>query len=153
MPSLNKPALDRHFMGDPDKRLLRHIFTYSADLKANLSGPYPCNPKLRLTLAFTHSRFQRLGTHRFMWKHPYIDFAFAMQKVSCSNSAGLDVPRGYPARFQSLQAVFAERNVVAPRSIALHFASLALTVLNSLRHHCHFLDLCKNYTYQITFYR
>jgi hypothetical protein len=152
MPSLNKPALDRHFMSDPDKRLLRYVFTYSADLKANLSGPYSCDPKLRLTLSLTHSCFQRLGTHRFMRKHPYKDFTFTMQKVSSSNPAGFDVARGYPARFQSLQAVFAERNVVAPRSIALHSAALALTVLDSLRHHCHFLDLCKNYNYDIIFY-
>jgi hypothetical protein len=153
MPSLNKPAPDRHFMSDSDKCLLRHVFAHPADLKANLARPYSCNPKLRLTLTFAHSRLQRLGTYRFMRKHPYIDFAFTMQKVSCCNPAGFDVARGYPARFQSLQTVFAKCHVVAPRSIALHFAALALTVLNSLRHHCHFLDLFKNYTYQITFYR
>jgi hypothetical protein len=102
MPSFNKPAFDRHFMSNPDERLLRHIFAHSADFKANLPGPYSCNPKFRLTLAFAHSRLQRLGTYRLMWKHPDIDLAFTMQKVSCCNSASFNVPCCYPTRFQSL---------------------------------------------------
>jgi hypothetical protein len=128
MPSLNKPASDRHFVGDPDQRLLCHVFAYSADLKANLPGPDSGDPKLRLALAFAHSRFQRLGTYRLMRKQPDIDFAFTMQKMSCCNSAGFNVPCGYPATHE-----------VASRSIAFHFAALALTVLHSFRHHCHFL--------------
>jgi len=133
-------------MSDPDQRLLCHAFSYSADLKANLARPDSGNPKFWLTFTFAHSRFQRLGTYRLMRKQPDIDFAFTMQKMSCCNSAGFNVPCRYPATFLGLQAVFAERHEVASRSIAFHFAALALTVFHSFRHHCHFLDLCKNCT-------
>ncbi len=125
-------------MGDPYKRLFRYIFGYSADLKTNRPRLYSCHPEIRLALALTHSRFQRLGADRLMRKDSDIDFAFTMQEVSRGNSAGLNVPSGYPTGFQSLQSVFTESNEVASRRIALHLAALALTVLNSFWHHRHF---------------
>jgi len=139
MPSLYEPALYWHLMSDPYKRLLGHIFVNSADLKANRSRSYSCHPEIRLALALTHSRFQRLGTDRLMREDPDIDFALTMQKVSRGDPAGLNVPSGYPTGFQGLQAVFTKRNEVASRRIALHLAALALTVLHSFRHHRHFL--------------
>jgi len=139
MSSLNESAPDGHFMGDPDERLLCHIFIYSAYLKHNLSGPDSGNPKFGLTLTLAHSRFQGLGTYRLVWKEPKIDFAFTMQKMSSCNSAGFNVLGRYPVGLQSLQAVFAKRNKITSGGIAFHFAALALTELNSFRHHCHFL--------------
>jgi len=88
-----------------------------------------------------------------MWEEPNIHFSFTMQKMSCCNSTGLDVLGGYPTAFECLQAVLAKRNEVTSRSIALHFAALALAVLNSFRHHRHFSDPYKTYTYQNTFLR
>jgi hypothetical protein len=75
-----------------------------------------------------------------MRKYPKIDLAFTMQKMSSRYSAGLDVPGGYPTTFQSLQAVFTKRYKIAPGSITSHSATLALAILNSFRHHCHFLS-------------
>jgi hypothetical protein len=139
MSSFNESAPDGHFMSDPDERLLCHIFSYSAYLKHNLSGPDSGNPKFGLALTFAHSRFQRLGTYRLVRKEPEIDFAFTMQKMSCCNSAGFNVPGSYPTVLQSLQAVFAKRHKITSGGITLHCAALALTELDSFRHHCHFL--------------
>jgi hypothetical protein len=102
MSSLNKPAPDRHFMSDPDQRLLCHVFVYTTDLKANLAGPDPGDPERGLTLTFAHSRLQRLGTHRLMRKQPNINFALTMQKMSRSNSAGFNALGAYPTGFQGL---------------------------------------------------
>jgi hypothetical protein len=131
-------------MSDSDQRLLCHVLTYSADLKHNLPGPDSGDPKFRLTLTFAHSRLQRLGTYRFVRKYPKINFAFTMQEMSRRNSAGFNIPSRYPAAFQGLQAVFTKRYKIASRSITLHFAALALTMLNSFRHHCHFLRPLQN---------
>jgi hypothetical protein len=122
----------------PKQRLLCHFLTYSADLKANLPRPDSGDPKFRFTFTFAHSRFERLGTYRFMRKYSDIDLAFAVQKVSRCNSAGFNIPCRYPASFQSLQTVFTERHKIASRGIALHFAALAFTVFNSFWHHRHF---------------
>jgi hypothetical protein len=139
MSSLNESASDRHFMGDPDQRLLCHIFLYSADLKHNLAGPDSGNPKFGLTFTFAHTRLQRLGAYRLVWKQPKIDFTFTMQKMSGCNSAGFNVLGSYPAALQSLQAVFAKCHKITPGGVTFHSAALALAKLNSLRHHCHFL--------------
>jgi len=61
-----------------------------------------------------------------------------MQKMSCCNPAGFNVPGSYPTAFQGLQAVFTKRYKIASRGITLHPATLALTMLNSFRHHYHF---------------
>jgi hypothetical protein len=60
-----------------------------------------------------------------------------MEKMSCCDSTGLDMPRCYPSLFENLQAVLAKRNKIASRGIALHNASLALAMLNSFRHQRH----------------
>jgi hypothetical protein len=138
MSPLNKPAPNWHFMSDSDQRLLCHVLSHSANLKHNLSGPDPGDPVLGLSLTFAHSRLQRLGTYRLMWKYPDIDFTFTMQKMSCRNTAGFNVPGGYPALLKRLQTIFAKRHKISSTGITLHFAALALTVLNSFRHHCHF---------------
>jgi hypothetical protein len=51
-----------------------------------------------------------------------------------SDTTGLDLATGEPVRLERLQAVVAERDVVAARGVALELASLLLTELHSLWH-------------------
>jgi hypothetical protein len=145
MSSLNEPAPNRHFMSDSDQCLLCHVLSYSAYLKHNRARSDSGDPKFGLALTFAHSCFQWLGTYRFVRKYPKIDFAFTMQEMSCCNPTGFNVPGGYPAAFQRLQAVFTKRYKIASRSITLHFVALALTMLNSFRHHYHFFRPLQTY--------
>jgi hypothetical protein len=126
-------------MSHPDKCLFGNILIYSPDFKANLTRPDPGYPEFGLSLAFTHSSLQRLGTHRLVRKYSDIDLSFPMQKMRRRNPTGFNMLGRYPALFQSLQSVFAKRHIIASRGIALHLPALALTELNSFRHHCHFL--------------
>jgi hypothetical protein len=114
------------------------VFAYSANFKTNLAWPDSGDPKCRLPFTFAHSRLQRLGTYRLVWKYPKINLSFTMQKMGRRNATGFNLPGGYPTAFQRLQAVFAKRYKITARSSALHFAALALTVFNSFRHQCHF---------------
>jgi len=124
-------------MHHSEQRLLGDILLNAADLEAHSAGLYSGNPKLRLALAFAHPRFQRFRTNRFMRKDSDIDLTFAMEKMSSSDSTGLNLPRGNPTAFENLQAVLAKSHIIASRSIAFHNASLALAMLNSFRHHRH----------------
>jgi hypothetical protein len=137
MSSFYKSAFYRHLMRHSEQRLLGDILLNAADLEAHSAGLYSGNPKLRLALAFAHPRFQRLRTNRFMRKDSDIDLTFAMEKMSSSDSTGLNLPRGNPTAFENLQAVLAKSHIIASRGIAFHNASLALAMLNSFRHHRH----------------
>jgi hypothetical protein len=138
MSSPNKPAPNRHFLSDSNQCLFCHVLTYSTDFKANLAGSDSGDPKCGLTLTFAHSRFQWLCAYRLVRKYPKINLSFTMQEMGCRNSTGLNLPGAYPTGFQRLQAVFAKRYKIASTSFALHFATLALTIFNPFRHHCHF---------------
>jgi hypothetical protein len=140
MPSLNKPAPNRHLVSYSAQCLLCDILTYSTNFKANLSGPDSGDPKCGLTLTFAHSRLQRLGAYRLVWKYPKINLSFTMQEMGCRNSTCLNLLGTYPAGFHRLQTVFAKRHEIASRGIALHFATLAFTVFNPFRHRCHFFS-------------
>jgi hypothetical protein len=139
MSSFYEPASYRHFMSYSDQCLFGNVLIHSTDFKANLTGPDSGNPEFGFSFAFTHPSLQRLGTYRLVRKYSDIDFSFAMQKMRRRNSTSFNMLGGYPALFQSLQAVFAKRYKIASRCITLHPAALALTVFNSFRHHCHFL--------------
>jgi hypothetical protein len=138
MSSLNKPAPNRHFMSDSAQCLLCDVLTYSTDFKANLPWSDSGDPKCGLTLTFAHSRLQRLGTYRLVWKYPKINLSFTMQEMGCRNSTCLNLLGTYPTGFHRLQTVFAKRYKIASRGIALHSATLAFTVFNPFRHQCHF---------------
>jgi hypothetical protein len=138
MSSLNKPAPNRHFMSDSAQCLLCDVLTYSTDFKANLPWSDSGDPKCGLTLTFAHSRFQRLGTYRLVWKYPKINLPFTMQEMGCRDPSRLNHLGGYPTGFHRLQTVFAKRYKIASRGIALHSATLAFTVFNPFRHQCHF---------------
>jgi hypothetical protein len=137
MSSFYKSAFYGHLMRHSKQRLLGDIFLDAADLETHSARLYPGNPELRLALAFAHPRFQRLRTNRFMRKDSDIDLAFAMEKMSGSDSTGLDMPRGNPTFIENLQAVLAKSHIIASRGIAFHNASLALAMLNSFWHHRH----------------
>jgi hypothetical protein len=138
-------------MGDSYKGLFSDALVNAADLEADLSGSDSGHPEFRLAFAFAHSSFKRLGAYRLMRKYPDIDFAFTMQKMSSRDSAGLNVLCGDPAGFEGLQAVFAESHIIASRGVAFHFASLALAILDSFRHHRHFSFPSQNQIHQGAF--
>jgi hypothetical protein len=138
MSSLNKPAPNRQFMRDSDQCLLCDVLSYSADFKANLPWSDSGDPKRRLTLTLAHTRLQRLGAYWLVREYPKINLALTMQEMGGCNSTSLNLLGAYPTAFQRLQAVFAKRYKIASRGSAFHFATLALTVLNPFRHHCHF---------------
>jgi hypothetical protein len=135
-------------MGDSDKGLFSDGLVNAADLEADLSGSDSGDPEFRLAFAFAHSGFKRLGAYRLMWKYPDIDFAFTMQKMSSRDAAGLNVLSGNPTGFERLQAVLAKSHIITSRGVAFHFASLALAILDSFRHHRHFSFPSQNQIHQ-----
>jgi hypothetical protein len=138
-------------MGDSYKGLFSEALVNAADLEADLSGSDSGHPEFRLAFAFAHSSFKRLGAYRLMRKYPDIDFALTMQKMSSRDSASLNVLCGDPTGLEGLQDVFAESHIIASRGVAFHFASLALAILDSFRHHRHFSFPSQNQIHQGSF--
>jgi hypothetical protein len=114
------------------------VLTYSTDFKANLPWSDSGDPKCGLAFTFAHSRLQRLGAYRLVWKYPEINLSFTMQEMGCRNPTSFNLLGGYPTGFQRLQAVFAKRYKIGSTGFAFHSAALALTVFNPFRHRCHF---------------
>src|SRR6185437_7830175 len=137
MPTMHEPARHGHLVGHPSQGALGGRLIDAGDLEHDRARLDDGDPVFRLAFALTHTRFKRLARHRFVREDPDKHTTFAAKEVAACHTTGLNLPRGNPRRLERLETIFAERDVIAARRVALHLSALAFAVSNPLGHHWH----------------
>jgi hypothetical protein len=109
---LHKPHPHRHLVRQPGKAHASRIFSDSTNLVEDHAGFDDGSPILRLSLALTHTGFERDRRDRFVGKHAHEKPALVAEVLLGRDATRLDRGGRQPSRLLGLEAEVAEDDAV-----------------------------------------